>query len=96
MAHALPPLSRVQSRSVNVQNSTALNFQNAGERAKECRLSGTVSSNKPNDFPAKEVEANLMDARPRSSAKSMLRVRDQMAVRHAFEPQQQVHVHASS
>jgi hypothetical protein len=96
MAHALPPLSRVQSRSVNVQNSTALNFQNAGERAKEGRFSGTVSSNKPKDFPAKQVEANLMDARPRSSAKSMLRVRHQMTVRHAFEPQQQVHVHASS
>jgi len=96
VTNALSPLRRVHGRSVNVQNSTVLNFQNAGERAKEGRLSGTVSSNKPNDFPAKEVEANLMDARPRSSAKSMLRVRDQMAVRHAFEPQQQVHVHASS
>jgi hypothetical protein len=37
-----------------------------------------------------------VDTRPRSSPKSMLRIRDQMAVRHAFEPQQQVHVHAST
>jgi hypothetical protein len=37
-----------------------------------------------------------MDTRPRSPAKTMVRVWDQMAVRHALEPQQQVHVHTSS